>query len=98
MKQSTKAKIAGFTFFFVGSMFVQQFIDPLLYVGLIFLGISWMFMDAQLDLERSEKSLEQMRKLHENIEASLDKMKKFTDSDKTEKDEAEYFDKKRSES
>ena len=79
-------------------MFVQQFIDPLLYIGLIFLGISWMFMDAQLDLERSEKNIEDMRKLHENIEASLEKTRKFRDSDQTQEDEAEYFDKKRSES
>ena len=91
-------KIAGFSFFFIGSLMVQQFISPLLYIGLIFLGLSWILMGAQIDLERSEASLEEMRELGKDIEASLEEMRKFRDSDQTEEDEAEYFDKKRSES
>jgi len=96
VKQSTKTKWTGFIFFFVGSILVQQFIDPLLYIGLIFLGISWMFMNAQLDIERSEKSMEELLVLHKKIEASLEQMKNLGESDE-KSDDSDYFDNKRSE-
>ncbi len=98
MKSSTKVKISGVTIFIVSSLIIQQYIDSMLYIGIVFMWLSWMLMGAQIDLERSEKSFDEMRELRNEIEESL---KKLRDA-KEEKhepvvDDNEYFDKKRSE-
>jgi len=95
MKRSTKMKITGFSFFIIGSIMVQQIISPLLYMGIILMGLAWMFMDAQLDLERHEKNMEELSVLHKKIEASLEQMQNIGESDEIS-DDSNYFDKKRS--
>ena len=55
-----------------------------------------MFMDAQLDIERSEKSMEELLVLHKKIKASLAAMQNLGESDK-KSDDSDYFDNKRSE-
>ena len=80
----------------LGSILVQQFIDPLFYMGGIALWIGVMFMDAQLDIERHEKNMEELSVLHKKIEASLEQMQNIGESDE-KSDDSDYFDNKRSE-
>ena len=97
MKRSTKIKIAGASLFVIGSLMVQQFIHPMLYAGIILMGISWMLMSAQLDFERSETDLERMKKAGKDIEETLEKIRNLKNSNQTQEDEEKYFNSKRSE-
>ena len=98
MKKSTVMTWAGFMLFIVGSMLVQLHIDLTLYCGIAMLGISFMLIDAKLNEIQHEGHMEELKKLKKNIDKSLDDMKKLVESDQTEKDETDYFEKKKSES
>ncbi len=95
MKRSTKVKWSGFLFFMIGSVLVQQYIEPLFYAGGLSIWIGMMFIDAQLSVERHEKNMEELDVLHKKIEASLQNMQKLGESDE-KSDDSDYFDKKRS--
>ncbi len=79
----------------VGSVLIQQYIEIMFYIGGISLWIGVMFMDAQLDIERHEKNIEELSILHKKIEASLEQMQNIGESDEIS-DDSDYFDKKRS--
>ncbi len=96
MKKSTKVKWSGFLFFMIGSVLIQQYIEVMFYLGGISLWIGVMFMDAQLDIERHEKNIEELSILHKKIEASLEQMQNIGESDEIS-DDSDYFDNKRSE-
>jgi len=98
MKKSKKINIAGFVLFFIGSVILQMYIETLLYIGLITLGIAWMFMDAHVGEITHEKHMAELSELRTNIDESLENMKQFIKPGELEEDETDYFDKKRSES
>jgi len=97
MKKSTKIGIGGFLLFFIGSLIVQLYIEPLLYTGLMMLYIAWMLIDAKLNEVIHEGHVEELNRLRESIDKSLEGMKNFVNSDQTKEDEDEYFNSKKSE-
>ena len=96
MKRSTKIETAGFVLFFVGSMFIQMYIDSVLYLGIGMLYIAFMLIDAKLNEIEHEKHMDELHELRNKIDLSLEGMRKFVESDEIN-DDSEYFDNKRSE-
>ena len=97
MKKSTKMTIVGFTLFFVGSLAIQVYIEPIFFMGIVAMYISFLLIDAKLNEILHEGHVEELNQLRTNIDKSLEDMKKFVDSDQTQEDEEEYFNSKRSE-
>ena len=88
MKKSTQYNIVGLLLFVAGSMIVQMYIDTLLFIGLIALLLGWMSINAYIDLERAEKSLqdfevkaEELRiKMKENLDEHENNQPKTKDN------------------
>ena len=97
MKKSTKISILGFFLFFVGSLAIQMYIEPIFFMGIMAMYISFLLIDAKLNEILHEGHVEELNQLRTNIDKSLEAMKKFVDSDQTKLNEEEYFNSRKSE-
>ena len=96
MKKSTKISILGFFLFFVGSLAIQMYIEPIFFMGIVAMYVSFLLIEAKMSEIIHEGHIEELNQLRINIDKSLEDMKEFVDSGQTKVDEADYFEKKKS--
>jgi len=78
MKKLTQVKVIGFILFMVGSVIIQQFIDPLLFIGIAILYFAMQIIDSIIELETAERRAQELQDL-------IDILDKFPKEIKDEK-------------
>ena len=87
----------GFALFFVGSLLVQHYIEPLLFWGVVLLFMAYMIIGVMADQIEHETRMAEFIELKGRMQETLDAMGKYTNGESDEiSDDSTYFDKKRS--
>lgn len=79
--------VVGFIFFFIGSLIIQEYIDLLLYIGLIMMVAAYLYVNAYIDIQRHESQMLELKEQYDSMSELLEKFNKRESESKSDDSE-----------